>query len=234
MNTIQDESDAPLASQEDLNDVNEEPDDLTEMYFDDSNDANKCLLHHRNSKNNISVVVKQPKQENFNQTKSNGHISNMALRNDKRPKKKVAAADHLDKGTPKVGSVSIKLYSRYIHAGASIFGILVLFISTLMSHGLLRFADAWLGVWTSNERLNQMQNLSSSIHNNNNHSVLASNEMDQVIQEFNATNYFYLVVFCSTVIGIIISTYLMIYRFFVTCITASKNLHDQMFSRSVY
>ena len=231
MNTIQDESDAPLASQEDLNDVNEDPDDLTELYFDDSNDANKSLLHHRNSKNNISVVLKQPKQENINQTKSNGHISNMALRNDKRPKKNVAAADHLDKGTPKVGSVSIKLYSRYIHAGASIFGILVLVISTLMSHGLLRFADAWLGVWTSNERLNQMQNLSSSIHNNNNLTVLASNEMNQVIQEFNATNYFYLVVFCSTVIGIIISTYLMIYRFFVTCITASKNLHDNMFSR---
>ena len=231
MNTIQDESDAPLASQEDLNDVNEEPDDLTELYLDDSNDANKCLLHHRNSKNNIAVVLKQPKQENINQTKSNGHISNIALRSDKRPKKNVAAADHLDKGTPKVGSVSIKLYSRYIHAGASIFGILVLVISTLMSHGLLRFADAWLGVWTSNERLNQMQNLSSSIHNNNNLSVLASNEMDQVIQEFNATNYFYLVVFCSTVIGIIISTYLMIYRFFVTCITASKNLHDNMFSR---
>ena len=231
MNTIQDESEAPLASQEDLKDANEEPDDLTELYFGDSNDANKSLLHHRNSKNNISVVLKQPKQENINQTKSNGNISNMALRNDKSAEKNVSTVYQLDKGTPKVGSVSIKLYSRYIHAGASIFGIFVLVTSTLMSHGLLRFADAWLGVWTSNERMNLMQNLSSLIHNNNNHSILASNEMDQVIEEFNTTNYFYLIVFCSTVIGIIISTYLMIYRFFVTCITASKNLHDQMFSR---
>ena len=83
MNTIQDESEAPLASQEDLNDANEEPDDLTELYFDNSNDANKRLLHHRNSKNNISVVLKQPKQENINQTKSNGNISNIDFKNDK-------------------------------------------------------------------------------------------------------------------------------------------------------
>lgn len=231
MNTIQDESEAPLASQEDLNDGNEDPDDLTELYFDDSNDANKSLLHHRNSKNNISVALKQPKQENINQTKSNGNISNMALKNDKSKKKNVATEDQLDKGIPKVGSVSIKLYSRYINAGASIFGILVLVTSTLMSHGLSRFADAWLGVWTGNERLSQMQNLSSLIHNNNNHSIFASNEMDQVTEEFNTINHFYLIVFCSTIIAFIISTFLMIFRFFITCITASKNLHDQMFSR---
>ena len=231
LNMIESEHEAPLASQEDLNDAIDTLDETFENYYDDSDELNQSLLRQRKSENSITVVVKQPNHEIINQGKSNGNISNICSKEDNSKKENKATVDELDKGSPKVGSVSIKLYSRYIHAGASIFGIMVLVIATFMSHGLLRFADAWLGVWTSNERLNQMQNLSSLMNKNNNLTFLSPNKLDPVIEEFNSVNYFYLAVFCSTVICIIISTYLMIYRFFITCITASKNLHDQMFSR---
>ena len=170
-------------------------------------------------------MVKQPDKENFKSSNSNGNINDISHG-------KETTADQLEKGTPKVGSISIDLYSRYVRAGASIFGIAILFLSTIMCHGLLRFADAWLGVWTSNERLDHMRNLSSLINDaNDDNKIQSLNESEKIIEEFNTINYYYLIVFSSTVLAIIISTYLMIYRFFITCITASKNLHDQMFTR---
>lgn len=225
MNTIADESEAPLASVEDLNDKTYDLDDSSEAYFDETNEATKSLLHNCKLDNKISVVVKQPNKENFDSNNVNGNINNASHSKEK-------TTDQLEKGAPKVGSISIDLYSRYIHAGASIFGIAILFLSTIMCHGLLRFADAWLGVWTSNERLNLMRNLSSLMNNDNDDNKIQSlNETEKVIEEFNSINYYYLIVFSSTVLAIIISTYLMIHRFFITCITASKNLHDQMFTR---
>ena len=225
LNTIGDESEAPLASVEDLNDQIYDLDDPSETYFDESNDATKSLLNRCKLDNNISVMVKQPDKGNFNSSSINANVNNVSHG-------KETTTDQLEKGTPKVGSISLDLYSRYIHAGASIFGIAILFISTIMCHGLLRFADAWLGVWTSNERLNQMRNLSFLINEvNEDDKIHSLNKTEKVIEEFNSINYYYLIVFSSTVLAIIISTYLMIHRFFITCITASKNLHDQMFTR---
>ena len=76
-----------------------------------------------------------------------------------------------------------------------------------------------------------MQNLSLYLNKTNEDENISSDNADLMIKKFNAINYYYLAVFCSSVIGGIIFTYSMVYRFFMMGINASKNMHNQMFRR---
>ena len=81
-------------------------------------------------------------------------------------KKDIEKVEHKNKEVSRVGSINTKFYWKYVHAGTSGFGVVILVISTLMTHGLFRFADAWLGVWTSNDVLSQMSNLTLYVEEN--------------------------------------------------------------------
>ena len=130
----------------------------------------------------------------------------------------------------KVGSVSVDLYWKYIKAGASPFSIVVLLVSTLLSHGLYRFADVWLGIWTNEEVIDQLKEMSLYPSN---YSGKWSNSQREGWQneEFNRINYFYLTVYGSSVLTMLFTTFYMRYNFFRICNTSSLNLHNNMFER---
>ena len=121
----------------------------------------------------------------------------------------------------------MKLYWKYAHVGATWIGLTILIISTLTATGLLRFVDAWLSIWTADKELRKMSNITFNVLE----SEFPSSKTNLRIEEFNAINYYYLIVFCSSVAGLILFTSIMICRFFIMCINASKKLHNQMFSR---
>ena len=107
---------------------------------------------------------------------------------------------------------------------------MILVISTLITHGLFRFADAWLGVWTSNDVLSQMSNLTLYMEENEENAE-SDNLVNSGVEKFNQINNYHLLVYCCSVAGIIVFCYVMILRFFVMCISSSKKLHNQMFNR---
>jgi hypothetical protein len=131
----------------------------------------------------------------------------------------------------KVGSVNKQLYWRYVKAGSTFLTITVLIISIILSQGSVRFADSWIGIWTSNEILIQMKNLSIYFDKNNDDGNISLVNSNLKIQEFNEINYYYLGVYCSLVSGSIVASYVMVYRIFMMGISASKNMHNQMFRR---
>ena len=88
-----------------------------------------------------------------------------------------------------------------------------------MANGLLRFADVWLSVWTENKELRKMSNITFNVLEGE----FPSSKTNLRIEEFNAINYYYLIVFCSSVAGLILFTSIMICRFFIMCINASKS-----------
>ena len=178
-------------------------------------------------KNKYSITAKQPNLSNKQYLKKESIVKHNSSVNKNRSEK-----NHLDeienprKEVSKSGSVNIQLYWKYIKAGASFLGITILLVSIIMSHGNIRFADSWLSIWTSNEILEHMKRLALNLNIKS-----AADNVNLKIQEFNSINYYYLVVYGSAVLGSILFTYVMIYHFFITAISASKNLHNQMFSR---
>ena len=226
-----DEIVAPLASQENFNEDMKYSEHLSaQIYCDDDVDIKKCLLKNFQQANKCSVIIQQPNITHSQATDKNGYLGNGIAKKENIDDTQKLIGDQRRKEISKIGSVDFNLYWRYVRAGSSIFGITILILSTLMSHGLFRFMDSWLSVWTSNERLYQMNNLTSSYdeHTDDEKPPIEGNRR---MQEFNKINHFYLIVFCSSVVGLIFFCYVMIIRFFLMCISASRNLHNQMFSR---
>ena len=134
------------------------------------------------------------------------------------------------KEVSKVGSVSINLYWKYINAGASPIAIVTLFVSTLLSMGLYRFTDAWLSIWSKREVVTKLRNLTLDSSNYSNEWDQSQDDGWKVI-EFNEINYFYLAVYCCSVLTMIFTTFFMRFNFFRICNTSSMNLHNSMFER---
>ena len=132
----------------------------------------------------------------------------------------------------KVGSVSTDLYWKYLKAGASPVGILALIVSTLLSYGLYRFVDAWLGLWSSQEIIHELQCLKSDFGNCS-HEISQSHNEDLDSNEFDRINYYYMSVYGSSVIIMIVTTFFMRCNFFRICNTSSNNLHNKMISRII-
>ena len=215
---------APLASQEDLNDNIKYSDDLS-----DDIDIKRGLLQDSQEENKYEVIIKQPSPE-CNHTKEHSTTANSGDERRDSQNEKSYKAERLDKEISKTGSIGKKLYLSYVHAGASLFGIMVLIITTMVSHALFRFTDSWLSVWTNKERVLYMHNLTSFIEQYNGNGSMPS-DIDLNIEEFNNINEYYLVVYGSSVLALIACCFVMIYRFFIMCINASRNLHNQMFNR---
>ena len=223
-----DETNAPLASEEDLHDNTQYSVDHCGSYSDcaDDMDVKKGLLRDVQNENECSVIVKQPR-------KDSKHTPNLCSARNSCQSKEDSYNDEFHRATrphkeiSKTGAIGRKLYWKYVHAGASPFGIIILAISTIASHASFRFADSWLGVWTNNERMIYMHNLTTLIEQYNTN----GSDTNPKMEEFNKINEYYLVVFCLSVLAMIVFCYLMIYRFFIMCINASRNLHNQMFTR---
>ena len=144
----------------------------------------------------------------------------------------VSQIDRSRKEESKVGSVSLDLYWKYIKAGSSPVGIATLIVSTLVSHGLYRFADAWLGIWTNKDVTGRLRELSLSLHSSNDSGEWSKPQVAGLKEEeYNNINYFYLTVYGSSVLTMIFSTFYMRYSFFRICNTSSYNLHNNMFER---
>ena len=220
------EVDAPLASQEDIVDKDKDPENsLRDIHnYDDDLDVKKGLLHDFHDEEKLSTVFKQPMLTNIQHEKGANNVENGHINKD------IEAVEQKNKEVSKVGSINAKFYWKYVHAGTSIFGVVILVISTLITHGLFRFADAWLGVWTSNDILSQMSNLTLYMEGNNENAESDSFTMSGV-EKFNQINNYHLIVYCCSVAGIIVFCCVMILRFFVMCISSSKKLHNQMFNR---
>ena len=220
------EVDAPLASQEDIVDTDKDPENAFRDIdnCDDDLDVKKGLLHDFHDQDKLSTVVKQPMLTNIQHEKGANNVENGHINKD------IEKVEQKNKEVSKVGSINAKFYWKYVHAGTSIFGVVILVISTLITHGLFRFADAWLGVWTSNDILSQMSNLTLYMEGNNENAESDSFTMSGV-EKFNQINNYHLIVYCCSVAGIIVFCYVMILRFFIMCISSSKKLHNQMFNR---
>ena len=208
------ELDAPLASQEDLYDP------LWHQNFNNEVDVNTSLLQNSQNKNDKFIVM--VKQTNVKVERSKEELSKEIQ--EIRQKSIHEKAESPDRDVTKSGAISGRLYWSYAHAGTSLFGILIFLFSTLVSHGLFRFTDSWLGVWTSNERLVHMQNLTNAIELYNTSDL-------RPLEQFNRINEDHLMVYCFSVLTLIVSCLVMIARRFIMCIDASRTLHNQMFSR---
>ena len=226
------EVDAPLASQEDIVEIDRHPETLLhdKDNYDDDLDVQKGLLLDFNDEENFSIVVKQPMLRNIQHEKGTSNMENGYIKKDSIDKKDIEKVEHKNKEVSKVGSINAKFYWKYVHAGTSIFGVVILVISTLITHGLFRFADAWLGVWTSNDVLSQMSNLTLYMVENEEHTK-SDSWVNSGVEKFNQINNYHLIVYCCSVAGIIVFCYVMILRFFIMCISSSKRLHNQMFNR---
>ena len=226
------EVDAPLASQEDIVETDRHPENLLHDIdnYDDDRDVQKGLLHDFDDEEKLSIVVRQPMLRNIQHEKGANNINNGYIKNDSIDNKDNEKVEHKNKEVSKVGSINAKFYCKYVHAGTSIFGVVILVISTLITHGLFRFADAWLGVWTSNDVLSQMSNLTLYKEENEEHTE-SDSLVNSGVEKFNQINNYHLIVYCCSVLGIIVFCYVMILRFFIMCISSSKRLHNQMFNR---
>ena len=226
------EVDAPLASQEDIVETDRHPESLLHDIdnYDDDRDVQKGLLHDFDDEEKLSIVVKQPMLRNIQHEKGANNINNGYIKNDSIDNKDNEKVEHKNKEVSKVGSINAKFYWKYVHAGTSIVGVVILVISTLITHGLFRFADAWLGVWTSNDVLSQMSNLTLYKEENEEHTE-SDSLVHSGVEKFNQINNYHLIVYCCSVAGIIVFCYVMILRFFIMCISSSKRLHNQMFNR---
>ena len=226
------EVDAPLASQEDIVDTDKHPENSFHEIdnYDDDLDVQKGLLHDFHDEENFSIVVKQPMLRNIQHEKGTSNMENGYIKKDSIDKKDIEKVEHKNKEVSRVGSINTKFYWKYVHAGTSGFGVVILVISTLITHGLFRFADAWLGVWTSNDVLSQMSNLTLYMEENEENAE-SDNLVNSGVEKFNQINNYHLLVYCCSVAGIIVFCYVMILRFFVMCISSSKKLHNQMFNR---
>ena len=233
LNAVFTEMDAPLASEEDLNDSSMNRFiGVSRTSCDEDVDVKTGLLKNLQLESDWSVITKRRNQTDQHAQKQNIVLINGNVNKEPIQEKRSYRTEKLGIEVSKVGAVNIKLYWKYVRAGATFFGIGVFIISTLISHGLFRFADSWLGVWTNNERLIEMHQLTSYFNaSREDKNSSYDGDLNPEIQKFNSINYYYLIVYCSSVLGIIVFTYIMIYRFFIMCISASKNLHNQMFNR---
>ena len=225
------EGDAPLAWKEDIVETDKHPEDSFHDIdnYDDDVDVQKALSDHFHDEEKVSIVVKQPTSTNIQHEKGS-NMENSYIKKDSIDKKDSQKTEQKNKEESKVGSINMKFYWKYIHAGTSIFGVVILVISTLISHALFQFADAWLGVWTSNEILSQMSNRTFYMEENKEY----DNSDSWVIwgnEKFNQINNYHLIVYCCSVAGIIVFCHVMILRFFAMCIGSSEKLHNQMFNR---
>ena len=186
-------------------------------------DIKTGLLKNSQKENNkFTIIVKQPDLK-VKHTKEESIKGIVRLGE----KDKSEKGERADKEVSKAGAISANLYWNYAHAGTTLFGILIILFSTVTSHALFRFTDLWLGVWTSNDRLLHMRNLTNAAVEQYNN----TSDFEQPLEQFNRINEYHLMVYCFSVLTLMVSCLFMISRFFIMCIDASRKLHNQMFSR---
>ena len=112
----------------------------------------------------------------------------------------------------KSGTIARSVYLGYLKSGAGLFSGFILVVSSILAHGCSALSDLWISKWTNDEDV--------QIHQNNTN-----------IEAIEESNQFYLMIYGSIVMSLILAIGVSSIQYFVTCMTASRTLHDRMFER---
>ena len=101
-------------------------------------------------------------------------------------------------------------------------------MATLCTHGCNTLSDLWISRWTNTEDT-QLQEFHH--HLSENGTFETNLTLFEEFHDIEASNQFNLMIYGCLILGLVIFCAIQTIQYYIVCMTASKNLHNNMFEK---